>query len=165
MAKDTYFKRLREADPNSVYTLIQEKDNKEGLLLTLNVGIYVLTFAASVYMLINIKVSFVQYFSVLTITMPTVFRLLIKLSFYNSLAKVKGHVLIRTLGVAIVGLTFVLLFLTFGDLLIMKDIKNLDSWQGFFMVVLLLFSFIVQIFDMIFWTYSKPKRWGSENDE
>ncbi len=165
MEKDTYFKHLREADPNSVYALIREKDNKEGLLLTLNVGIYVLTFAASVYMLVNIKVSFVQYFSVLTITMPTAFRLLIKLSFYNSLARVKEHTLIRILGMAIVDLTFVLLFLTFGDLLIVKDIKNLDSWQALFMTVLLLFSFVVQIFDMIFWTYSKPKKWGSENDE
>ncbi|AEB73643.1 hypothetical protein [Lentilactobacillus buchneri] len=165
MSKDTYFKHLREADPNSVYTLIREKDNKEGLLLTLNVGIYVLTFAASVYMLINIKISFVQYFSALTLTMPTAFRLLIKLSFYNSLAKVKGHTLIKFLGIVIVTLTFALLFLTFGYILIVKDNKDLNFWQCFFTAVLLLLSFTVQIFDMIFWTYSKPKEWGSENDE
>lgn len=164
MAKDTLFKQLRDADPDSVYMLIHEKDNKEGLLLVLNIGIYVLTFSASVYMLENVTVVFVRYFSAGSITIPTIARSLIKMSFYSSLVKVKGHLKSKCLSVIIIIMTFVLLFSVFG-IVIMEKMKGLDYWQDFLMKPSLILSFILQIFDMIFWTYSKPKEWGSEGNE
>ncbi|WP_251947378.1 hypothetical protein [Levilactobacillus brevis] len=164
MAKDTLFKQLRDADPDSVYMLIHEKDNKEGLLLVLNIGIYVLTFSASVYMLENVKILFVRYFSALSITIPTISRSLIKMSFYNSLVKLKGHLMIKWLSVIIISMTFVLFFSILG-ILIMEKMKSLDFLQDFLMKFLLILSCILQIFDMIFWTYSKPKKWGSEGNE